>query len=65
MTAALADKGELAMRLLLINPNTTPSITDKVLDVARSFATPGTDLVGVTGRFGAAYVASRAAYAIA
>jgi Asp/Glu/hydantoin racemase len=53
------------MRLLLINPNTTPLITDKVMAMARRVAAPGTELVGVTGRFGAAYVACRAAYAIA
>jgi Asp/Glu/hydantoin racemase len=53
------------MRLLLINPNTTPSITDKVAAMAHTVVAPGTELVAVTGRFGAAYVASRAAYAIA
>lgn len=53
------------MRLLLINPNTTPAVTDQVLAVARGMASPGTELTGVTGRFGAAYVSSRSAYAIA
>jgi len=53
------------MKLLLINPNTTAAVTDTVLQAARAVASPGTELVGVTGRFGAAYVASRAAYAIA
>lgn len=53
------------MRFLLINPNTTAAMTDKVLEVARSVASPGTELVGVTGRFGAAYVATRSSYAIA
>jgi allantoin racemase len=53
------------MKLLLINPNTTAAMTDKVVDVARTVVTPGTHLVGVTGRFGAAYVSSRSAYAIA
>lgn len=53
------------MRLLLINPNTTAAMTDKVLAVARTVVAPGTDLVGVTGRFGAAYVATRSSYAIA
>jgi len=53
------------MRLLLINPNTTPSMTDKVLAVARAGVSDEVELVGATGRFGAAYVASRAAYAIA
>ena len=53
------------MRLLLINPNTTQAMTDKVLAVARAGVGDGVELVGATGRFGAAYVASRAAYAIA
>jgi Asp/Glu/hydantoin racemase len=56
---------EPAMRLLLINPNTTASITDKVVALARTLMRPDTELVGVTARFGAAYIASRAAYAIA
>lgn len=53
------------MRLLLINPNTTEAVTERMLVVARGMVSPGTALVGVTGRFGAAYVASRSAYAIA
>jgi Asp/Glu/hydantoin racemase len=53
------------MRLLLINPNTTPAITDRVLKVAREVASPGVKLAAVTGRFGGRYVATRATYAIA
>jgi allantoin racemase len=53
------------MKLLLINPNTTVAVTEKVLGVARQMVGPGTELVGATGRFGAAYVATRSAYAIA
>ena len=53
------------MRLLLINPNTTQAMTDKVMQVARAGVSDEVELVGVTGRFGAAYIASRAAYAIA
>ena len=53
------------MQLLLINPNTTGSITDLVVQHARDFASPGTVIRGATGRFGARYVASRAAYAVA
>lgn len=51
--------------LLLINPNTTASITDLVLKTARRFAGKDTTLRAVTGAFGLRYVASRAAYAIA
>lgn len=53
------------MRLLLINPNTTPAITDRVLTVARGAASPGVKLAAVTGRFGGRYIADRATYAIA
>lgn len=53
------------MKILLINPNTTQSITDLVLSEARKVAAPTTELVAVTGRFGGRYVASRATYAIA
>ena len=53
------------MRLLLINPNTSPEITARVLAAARPLVPPGTELVGATGRFGARYISSRAAAAIA
>ena len=53
------------MHLLLINPNTTASITDLMLAEAHKIASPETTLSAVAGRFGARYVASRAAYAIA
>jgi Asp/Glu/hydantoin racemase len=51
--------------ILLINPNTTPSITDLVLKVAEQFASPGTRLRAVSGAFGPRYIASRVSYAIA
>lgn len=53
------------MKLLLINPNTSPDITDKVLLAARGVASPGTTILGATGRFGARYIATRCAAAIA
>ena len=53
------------MQLLLINPNTTESITELVVQHARGFASPHTVIRGATGRFGARYVATRAAHAIA
>ena len=53
------------MRILLINPNTTPAVTDLVAGHVRALAGPGITLVPVTGRFGARYIASRAAAAIA
>ncbi len=51
--------------LLLINPNTTASITDLVLKTATRFASKGTLLRAVTGGFGPRYIASRVGYAIA
>jgi allantoin racemase len=51
--------------ILLINPNTTASITDLVLRNAKRFASKGTTLRAVTGAFGPRYIASRVGYAIA
>ena len=51
--------------LLLINPNTTASITDLVLKHAKRFAARGTSLRAVSGAFGPRYIASRVGYAIA
>jgi allantoin racemase len=51
--------------LLLINPNTTASITDLVLKTAKRFASKDTALRAVTGAFGPRYIASRVGYAIA
>ena len=53
------------MRLLVINPNTTPAITELVARHARDLVGPQTEIRAVSGRFGPRYVASRAAAAIA
>jgi Asp/Glu/hydantoin racemase len=53
------------MRILLINANTTASITDKLVGIANGMAPAGIVFEGATGRFGARYIASRAASAIA
>ena len=57
------------MRILLINPNTSVSVTALVADHVRRHLRDAGDepveLVPVTARFGAAYIASRAALAIA
>ncbi len=52
------------MRILLINPNTTASVTDLVAGHVRRIA-PEATVVPVTGRFGARYIATRAAVAVA
>jgi Asp/Glu/hydantoin racemase len=54
-----------AMRILLINANTSADITGRLVGIARGLAPAGVDFVGATGRFGARYIASRAANAIA
>lgn len=53
------------MRLLIINPNTTSSMTGKVALAARQALGDAVEIVTATGRFGADYVASRASFAIA
>jgi allantoin racemase len=52
-------------RLLVINPNTTASITALVARHVRAAVGDQVDLVTATGRFGCAYIASEACYAIA
>ncbi|MDE8667730.1 aspartate/glutamate racemase family protein [Pseudarthrobacter sp. H3Y2-7] len=41
------------MRILVANVNTTESITHSIVGQARSLAAPGTEIVGITPRFGA------------
>lgn len=53
------------MRLLVINPNTTQSITDKVAAVVREMAPAGVEVRAATASFGPRYIASRSAFAVA
>jgi Asp/Glu/hydantoin racemase len=53
------------MRLLFINPNTSAHLTELGARVARGVARAETAIVPATGRFGARYITSRAAAAIA
>jgi allantoin racemase len=53
------------MRILVINPNTSTSVTDLVAAVTRAVAGDRATIVPITGRFGARYISSRAAAAIA
>jgi allantoin racemase len=53
------------MKLLLVNGNRTEAVTERALRVARHAASAGTTVTGVTARFGADYVRSRAEEAIA
>ena len=40
------------MKLLLVNPNTTVSMTDKMRDAACAVASPGTEIVALTAEYG-------------
>lgn len=53
------------MRILVLNPNTSPEMTALVMRVLAPMTPPGVTLVPATGRFGARYIASRSAAAIA
>lgn len=53
------------MRLLLINGNTDAAMTARMVTLARARAGADTSVEGVTARFGARYIATRSAAAIA
>ena len=44
------------MRVLLVNPNTTASMTDKMRGAACAVASPGTEIVAVTAEYGPASI---------
>jgi allantoin racemase len=52
------------MRVLVLNANTNPLMTDHVVAAATVLA-PEIDFIGATGRFGSAHIGTRATYAIA
>lgn len=52
-------------RILIINPNTTSSITALLKAHAQHSAAPGIEVDAVTARFGAPYIACEVSYAIA
>lgn len=53
------------MRILLPNPNTSAGVTEICAREARAAASPGTEIVPLTGTFGPAVISSRAEHAIA
>lgn len=53
------------MRILVLNPNISPDMTDLVIRVLAPLTPDGVELVPATGRFGARYISSRSAGAIA
>jgi len=53
------------MRILVVNSNTSDIVTEKVARAARATASPGTEILAVTGTFGARVIGTRAENAIA
>jgi allantoin racemase len=53
------------MRLLVVNSNTTASVTDRIAAAARAAATPGTTVEAVSAPFGLPLIVSRADWLIA
>ena len=53
------------MRILLINPNTSAEMTDRIAAALGRYLPSGVELIPETARFGGRVIASRAAYAIA
>jgi Asp/Glu/hydantoin racemase len=53
------------MKLLVINPNTSASVTDKLRQHVGAALPAGTMLSAVTAPFGARYIADEASYAVA
>lgn len=52
------------MRILLVNANTSDIVTEKVAAQARASASPGTEVVAVTGTFGGRVIGTRAEHAL-
>ena len=48
------------MRILMLNPNTSRSVTDLIADAARAAASAGTEIVPATAPRGVPYIATRA-----
>jgi allantoin racemase len=53
------------MKLLLVNPNTTSAITDRLMAAALQAAAPGTEITRVTAKTGVPYISTRTEEAIA
>jgi allantoin racemase len=52
-------------RVLLINPNTTTTVTERLAPVVARELGPGHALTLITARFGASYISSETAYCVA
>jgi allantoin racemase len=56
---------EKPMKILLVNANTTAAVTSRIAAEARRVAAPGTEVLPVTGTFGAPIIGTRAEMALA
>lgn len=56
---------ENAMRILVLNANTTEFVTETAAAEARRVASPGTEILAVTADFGAEIIATRTEHAVA
>src|SRR5258708_12234366 len=52
------------MKILVANPNTSASVTDRLVAAGRLVASPGTELLPMTASRGVPYIATRAEAAI-
>jgi Asp/Glu/hydantoin racemase len=59
------NRRRFGMRLLLLNANTTPAMTARMAEAAARRAGPGVTIDAATARFGAAYISTRSAAAVA
>jgi len=55
----------MGMKILLINPNTSVTVTERLVAAASTVAAPGTEIIPLTAARGVPYIASRAEAAIA
>jgi Asp/Glu/hydantoin racemase len=53
------------MRILVVNSNTTPSVTDRIAAAARAAASAGTQIAAVTAPFGLPLIVTRADWLVA
>jgi Asp/Glu/hydantoin racemase len=53
------NRRKTTVRILLINPNTTEALTERLAAAARAVAAPGTELVCVTAGAGVPYISTR------
>ncbi len=53
------------MRILVVNPNTTASVTDRIERAARAAASPGTEIAALTAPFGLPLIVTRADWLVA